>query len=74
MIDVEHAVIIDVEATIGRSPRHPWGKSYEPFRPTWIGLRHIAVTEAAVAIDRERRVMGHLVVESEATEPTIGEV
>ena len=36
--------------------------------------KDIAVTEAAVAIDRERRVMGHLVVESEATEPTIGEV
>jgi hypothetical protein len=36
--------------------------------------KDIAVTEAAVAIDRERRVMGHFVVESEATEPTIGEV
>jgi hypothetical protein len=34
----------------------------------------VAVTEAAVPIDRERRVMGELVVESEATEPTIGEV
>jgi len=30
--------------------------------------------ETAVAIDRERRVMGCLVVESEATEPTICEV
>ncbi len=26
-----------------------------------------------MAIDRERRVMGHLVVETEAAEPTIGE-
>jgi hypothetical protein len=36
--------------------------------------KDVAVTETAVAIDRERRVMGDLVVESEATEPTIGEV
>jgi hypothetical protein len=35
--------------------------------------KDIAVTEAAVAIDRERRVMRHLVVESEATVSTIGE-
>jgi hypothetical protein len=33
--------------------------------------KDITVTEAAVAIDRERRVMGHLVVETEAAEPTI---
>jgi hypothetical protein len=35
--------------------------------------KDVAVTEAAVAIDRECRVMGHRVIESEATEPTIGE-
>ena len=36
--------------------------------------KDVALTKAAVAIDRESRVMGYLVVESEATEPTIGEV
>jgi hypothetical protein len=36
--------------------------------------KDVALTKAAVAIDRESRVMGYLVVESEATESTIGEV
>ncbi len=36
--------------------------------------KDVALTKAAVAIDRESRVMEYLVVESEATEPTIGEV
>src|ERR1700680_1095697 len=34
----------------------------------------VAVTEAAVPIDRERRMVGDLVVEIEATEPAIGKV
>jgi hypothetical protein len=32
------------------------------------------IQESAVAIDRECRMMGYLVVEGEATEPSIGEV
>jgi hypothetical protein len=36
--------------------------------------KNVTITEAAVAIDRERRVIGQLVVESEATEPAIGKV
>jgi hypothetical protein len=34
----------------------------------------VAVTEAAMAIDRERRVIGHLVVEIEATKPAVRKV
>ena len=34
----------------------------------------IAVTEAAVAIDREGRVVGHFVLEIETAEPAIGEM
>jgi hypothetical protein len=42
------------------------------------GLEHmpkgIALAKAAVPIDRERRMVGHLVVEIETTEPAIGKV
>ena len=34
----------------------------------------VAVAEAAMAIDRERRVVGHLVVEIEPAEPPIGQM
>ena len=35
---------------------------------------HVAVAEAAVTIDRKRRMVGHLVVEIEPAEPSIGQV
>jgi hypothetical protein len=38
------------------------------------GAARFRQLSGAVRNTRERRVMGHLVVESEATEPTIGEV
>src|SRR5690242_10870521 len=42
------------------------------------GLEHmpqdVAIAEAAVAIDRERRVIRHLVIEVQTTEPSISEV
>ena len=34
----------------------------------------VALPESAMTIDRERRMIGNLVVEIEATEPAIGEV
>src|SRR5262245_32340674 len=36
--------------------------------------KDVAVTEAAVAIDREGRVIGHPVFKIQAAEPTIGQV
>jgi hypothetical protein len=35
---------------------------------------HAAIAEAAVVIDRERRMIGHLVVEIEPAEPPISEL
>jgi hypothetical protein len=36
--------------------------------------KDVAIAEAAVTIDRERRMIGHLIIETEAAEPTICEV
>ena len=31
--------LLKVWFSLGCSPRHPRGRGYEPFRPTWTGLR-----------------------------------
>jgi hypothetical protein len=36
--------------------------------------KDVAIAEAAVTIDRERRMIGHLIIETEAAESTICEV